>query len=269
MSRSSLEQSRQQLQQEARQLAGELGDLCQRATVYHQLYHASGGNHIFPLIAAHGALWAGGYFRFGRAMAQLLSLQYALRPRFRREQLARLTEFENALKDINRRVCVDTWVNFHLTREYGTGSDVRQFMDDSLADALALVHAANDSGTPLSDARKREVFRAHFLHEQQHVVSDAVAEALANLQWPLVRTFALRPPVRFSYLPAGERLWFRNFADRQERIANGLKAFDLAAAAGWKQVEAALADYRVLPEAVLTSPAAHFASLRQSVLAAG
>ncbi|MCA9115161.1 MAG: hypothetical protein KDA79_08740 [Planctomycetaceae bacterium] len=268
MSRSSIEQSRQQLQHEARQLAGGLGDLCQRATVYHQLYHASGGNHIFPLIAAHGALWAGGYFRFGRAMAQLLSLQYALQPRLRQQRLARLTEFENALKDINRRVCIDTWVNFHLTREYGTGSDVRQFMEDSLADALALVHAAQDSGTPLTDLQKREVFEAHFLHEQQHVVSDAVAEALENLQWPLVRAFALRPPVRFSYLPTGRRLWFRNFANREERIANGLKAFDLAAAAGWKQVEAALDDYHVLPEAVLSQPTEHFAGLRRQVLAA-
>ena len=49
------------LRSEAERLAGGLNDLAQRATVYHHLYEHSGGNHIFPLIAAHGAMWARGY----------------------------------------------------------------------------------------------------------------------------------------------------------------------------------------------------------------
>ena len=65
------------LTREAERLAGGLRDLAQRATVYHHLFRASGGNHIFPLIAAHGALWAGGYFRFGQRLATALAWQYA------------------------------------------------------------------------------------------------------------------------------------------------------------------------------------------------
>ena len=44
-------------------LAGRTGDLAQRASAYHHLYRHSGGNHAFPLLAAHGALWASGYFQ--------------------------------------------------------------------------------------------------------------------------------------------------------------------------------------------------------------
>jgi hypothetical protein len=44
------------LTREGTRLAGGLCDLAQRATVYHHLFRASGGNHAFPLIAAHGAL---------------------------------------------------------------------------------------------------------------------------------------------------------------------------------------------------------------------
>lgn len=59
--------SYQRLRDEAEQLAGRNRDLDQRATVYHHLYHHSRGNHVFPLIAAHGALWASGNFRLRRA----------------------------------------------------------------------------------------------------------------------------------------------------------------------------------------------------------
>ncbi len=55
----SLKTAHDDLRAEAVTLAGGLTDLSQRATVYHHIYRASGGNHVFPLIAAHG--------RFGRA----------------------------------------------------------------------------------------------------------------------------------------------------------------------------------------------------------
>ena len=46
-------------------LAGRLADVPQRAAAYHHVFFDSGRNHVFPLIAAHGALWARGYFAFG------------------------------------------------------------------------------------------------------------------------------------------------------------------------------------------------------------
>ena len=71
MTRESLQSHYDRLQREATLLAGGLTDLSQRAAVYRHLFLASGGNHAFPLIAAHGALWAGGYFRFGMRLGQL------------------------------------------------------------------------------------------------------------------------------------------------------------------------------------------------------
>ncbi len=47
-------------------LAGGIGDLRQRACIYLHLYQDSGGRNVFPLIAAHGALWAGRFFRAAR-----------------------------------------------------------------------------------------------------------------------------------------------------------------------------------------------------------
>lgn len=60
-------------------LAGPIFQVARRASVYRQLYLHSGRNHVFPLIAAHGALWASGYFAFGLRLAQALSWQYFLR----------------------------------------------------------------------------------------------------------------------------------------------------------------------------------------------
>ncbi len=65
---------------EAERLAGGLHDLAQRSTVYHHLFAASGRNHVFPLIAAHGALWARGYFRFGMRLGAWLSLPALVEP---------------------------------------------------------------------------------------------------------------------------------------------------------------------------------------------
>ena len=64
------------MKEEANLLAGPLSNLKQRATTYHHLYRDSGGNHVFPLIASHGALWAKGYFQFGAKLGRFLSLQY-------------------------------------------------------------------------------------------------------------------------------------------------------------------------------------------------
>ena len=56
--------------------------------------------------------------------------------------------------------------------------------------------------------------------------------------------------------------WFRQVDPMRRSLA------DLAAEAGWDSVEAALADYKVLPDAFFQNSSAHFASVRQNVLAA-
>ena len=111
------------------------------------------------------------------------------------------------------------------------------------------------------------MFEAHFLNEQEFVVGPTIAEATARLDWPLVKWIALRPTIRFAYFPDGEQLSFRDFSDRQERIRHGLRAFGLAANAGWNETAAALRDYRVLPPSFFADERAHFAALKEMVLA--
>jgi hypothetical protein len=266
MHASPLQQTYESLKAEAVVLAGGLRDLAQRATVYHHLYAASGGNHAFPLIAAHGTLWAGGYFRRGLRWSEWLSWQYALSPRFRRLQLQRLADFADAFRDINRRVCVETYINFHFTSRHGLDPAAAELVPADLLGPLNQMHAARRAGSALSDAEKLAVFEAHFRNEQQHIVGPAIAAAVAAFDWPLVRYIALRPLVRFAYFSAGRALRFRNFADRDERIARGLTAFELAAQVGWKTVEQALRQYDVLPEAFFAHPVEYFARLRSAAL---
>ncbi|MCA9077340.1 MAG: hypothetical protein KDA93_20100 [Planctomycetaceae bacterium] len=267
MATNDLDREYQRLHDEGTRLAGDLIELSQRATVYHHLYEASGGNHIFPLIAAHGALWAKGYFRWGMQLSRLLSLQYAGRRDVREQQLKALDEFADTFRDINRRVCVDTYANYHFTARYGDHPEVQSFVDADLLKALSLVHAARREDRTLSDVEKREVFVAHFLNEQQHIVGPTLERATAAFDWPLVKLIALRPRVRFAYFPDRKRLWFHNFTNRDERIRRGLQAFDTAASVGWSEVEAALARYDILPKAFFVDSARYFSGLRDTTLA--
>src|SRR6187200_3789100 len=71
---------------EGEKLAGSLTQLTQRASVYRHIYRASGGNHIFPLIAAHGALWARGYFAWALDLGKKLAWQYCYNPALQKQQ---------------------------------------------------------------------------------------------------------------------------------------------------------------------------------------
>jgi hypothetical protein len=255
----------EKLQADGLRLAGGLNDLSQRSTVYHHVFKESGGNHIFPLIAAHGALWARSWFSFGMELGKVLSWQYALNAETRRNKVAKLEEFANVFRDINRRVCVDVYANFHFTKRYGKHPDAAKVIPGDLLQALNQIHTANKNGVELSDDERREVFTAHFLNEQQHIVGPTIEKAVTEFDWPLLRTIALRPLVSFAYFR--RPFVFRNFASREERIAKGLAAFNVAADVGWANVEQALRNYDVLPEQFFAKPIEYFAALREAVLA--
>ncbi|MBS0203456.1 MAG: hypothetical protein JSS49_11190 [Planctomycetes bacterium] len=250
-------------------LAGGLTELAQRATVYHHLYEDSGRNHIFPLIAAHGALWARGYFSFGRNLGRALAWQFPFSTARRHEALAGLQSFADAFREINRRVCVDTYASYHFTAQFGNHPEAGRFVRPSLLQGLNGLHQANREGRQLSDAEKRTVFEAHFLNEQEHVVGPRVAQAIENFDWPLMQFLALRPLVRFAYFPHGTSFWFRHFDNAAERIQRGLRAFDLGARVGWRHVESTLRTYGVLPQAFFAGSARYFADLRSAVLTQG
>jgi hypothetical protein len=262
-----LREAYEALVEEGTRLAGGLRDLVQRETVYHYLFEDSGGNHAFPLIAAHGALWAGGYFRLGRGLGSLLAWQRPFSPRWRRDRLRALDLFADAFRDVNRRVCVDTYASYHFTKRFGDRPAAERFVRPALLDALRTLHAARAENRELPDAGKRRVFESHFLDEQAREVGPALDAAVAALDWPLARAIALRPRIRFAYFPPEVAFWFRNFADREERIEKGLRAFDTAATVGWCHVEASLRGYDLLPRAFFAASRAHFGTLRNTALA--
>ncbi|RCS46368.1 hypothetical protein DTL42_15480 [Bremerella cremea] len=255
------------LRKEAVRLAGTTKDLSQRAATYYHLYEDSGRNHIFPLIAAHGALWARGYFAFGMKLGKLLSWQYAFSPQRRTQQLDALENFAEAFREVNRRVCVETYTTYHFTKQHGNHPLATKLVRPELRTALCRLHESNQAGIELDDTAKREIFEVHFRDEQATVVDPSITQAVADFRWPTMRSLALMPAVRFAYFPRGRWLQFWKFDRQVERIAHGLQAFDIAAAAGWQHVEQKLAHYQVLPTTFFANSHAHFAGLRNEILA--
>lgn len=266
MSTSELQTAFDALRNEAIRLAGDLPDLTQRAATYHHLYQHSGGNHTFPLIAAHGALWARGYFRRCLQLGRILAWQYGFDAARRRTQLAKLDDFANQFRDINRRVCIDTYTNYYFTARFGQHPQATQFVPARILHALNSVHAARLSHREMTVEERRSVFEAHFLHEQDNVVGPTIQKAVAQFDWPLVKFLALKPIVRFAFFPTGHSLWFRDFSQRNQRVAHGLTAFEMADQVGWQNVEAALRAYRLLPAPFFVNSAEYFSTLRQAVM---
>ncbi len=252
---------------EATRLAGGLGDLAQRAAVYHSLFQQSGRNHVFPAIAAHGALWAGRHFRFGARLGRVLAWESPFSKSARLRRRKSLERFADAFRDVNRRVCIETYASYHFVGEYGDDPLASAFVPPDHLSALRRVHAARRAGVELPDTEKRHVYETHFRGEQATVVGPMLEEACERFDWPLLKWLALRPTVRFAYLPKSEPIRFRDFASSEERIRNGLRAFDLAAHVGWDRVTTSLREYETLPEAVFVDSRDHFESLRHTVLA--
>jgi hypothetical protein len=253
----------QRIHQEATVLAGALGDLGQRATVYHHLYEDSGGRSVFPLIAAHGALWGAGYFALGLRVGTLLSAQFLLSPAVRRDKLRQLHAFADAFREINRRVCIEAYSAYHFSKLHGLVPGAERHVQPRLLAALNRCHRAQALHEPLPRPARRELFEAFFLWEQEVIVGPAVEQALAALDWPLIRRVALRPRIRFAYFASSRDMQFADFASTAERIEKGMRAYELAEQAGLPRAEAALRRYEVLPRAFFQGSAVHFQAMRE------
>jgi len=242
-------------------LAGRRDDMPQRAVVYHHLYLLSDGNFVFPLIAAHGALWAKWYLvaaRFAAVAFSFLDITSALT---RRERFTQYQAYVNAFKDINRSVMVETYTVFHASRLFGAEALADRGMPEKLIEQMMACHAAIAAGEHLPDAELRQFYEDYFRWEQVKVVGPVVDEALAAFQWRLMRWFCLRPWVWFSYFRFGRSMNFRNFADAEERTQKGLIAFDRAARIGWKKIEANLRLNPFFPREVSLDPNIYFREL--------
>ena len=241
----SLRQAYQDREREGIVLAGTILELNRRASVYYHLYLDSNRNHVFPLIAAHGALWAGGYFKFGMKLGAFLSLPSLLIPGLRPKRLQQLQQFSNAFREVNRRVCVDTYASFHFSALHGDHPESHQFVPAPMLEGLGRVHYARRHRQRLSREDRQHVFEAFFRSEQTTIVGPSVLRAAEDFRWPLLRFLALRPCIHFSYFPKATYLWFRNFSHETERVRNGLKALAIAENVGLDTVERSLQKYNV------------------------
>lgn len=254
-------QSVEHLRSDATKLAGALGDLSQRAAVYHHLYEHSRGNHVFPLLAAHGALWAKGYFQWGIRIGNLASLRFP--EPMRKEKRSQLQNFANAFRDINRRVCIETFTIFYLTKQPSLLAQAEHHMPPRLIELMLACHAAENADRQLCAHDKRALFGEFFLWEQHNIVGPAVTAAVKAFDWGFMRDLAMRPSVRFAYLPRLEPLRFANFADISERIDKGFRAYDIGERCGWNEVDQAICKYGIMPNDFIQDSAAHVSRIFQ------
>jgi hypothetical protein len=269
MDRESLQGRYDELKAEATLLAGGLLEIPRRALVLYNMYLDSGRNHHFSLIAAHGALWASNYFEAGGSLGRLIARRYFYNPDERAYRLGLLRQFAEDFRQVNRQVCIDTYANYHFARRYGREPGAEGLIAPSLLDALNRVHAAREARKALPPDETRQIFEQSFRCEQEVTVAPGVQAAVQSFECKVMRFLCLRPLVRFAYFPGLRYLWFRDFADKDERIDRGLKAYDLAARVGWPGVERSLKYYGVMPTPLLEEPERSLAELREELASQG
>ncbi len=252
-----LREAHAQIKERATRLVGGLEDIPRRAALLHGTYLDSGGNHTFPQIAAHGALWAFGFFEVGGRLGRLIATRYFYNPRERAYRLGLLEQFAGGFRLVNRSVCIDTWTNYHFVRDCGREPGADQVVPAPLLAAINRVHAARRAGAELSEVEKRDVFCQSFYWEQELTVAPGVKAAIDQFQCRVMKFLCLHPVVRFAYFPSGRYLLFRNFANTSERIHKGLQAYDFARRLGWRGVVDAMRSYRLMPADFFRNPAGH------------
>ncbi len=225
------------LREEAERLAGAPEDMRQRARLHLSIWQDSGRNFAFPLLAAHGALWGERHIRRGLVASYLFGLISVDRDTKRRVASA----FTRELQEINRQVCIETYVNYHLTREVGHAA--AEIIGPEVTTLLCKCHDARRAGRALSYEDRRALYAGFLNFEQDEVVAPKVTAAVERFDWPLLRRLALKSPVRFSFFKGSEVLWFRALDETSQRIKNGLKAYDIAERHGWQAVEDSLKAY--------------------------
>ena len=255
------------LREKAVTLAGAPKDLVQRAAVYHHLYEHSNGNHTFPLIAAHGALWGSGYFALGTKAGKVLAAQFVLKPHLKRDKLTQLEAFAESFREINRQVCVESYIAYYMTDKFGKTDALRQYFPESFINALHKCHTARRLGLDLTPEDKRALFEVFFLWEQDNVVHPGVKKAASLLDWPIIKWIALKPVITFKYFPRLKPMFFSKFLNKAERIEKGLQAFEHARRAGWDKVDASLTDYGIMPAGFKTNTQQYYKTHVQSLLA--
>lgn len=225
-----------EIRREAVVRAGTPLDMPQRTVLLRELYLDSKGNHAFPLVALHGALWGYHFFKISGPVGEAISFRYF----YNSEEMARrkgmLEKFSVAFQDTNRSVFIDTYTNYYFSKVYGHYPGAGLFVEPELLEMLGKVHRAAREVQSLNAEEKRRVFEKSLYFEQERTVGPKIRSAVDQFDCPVLKYFGFQPFVRFSYFPIGYFFHFQDFSDQRERIAKAMAAFDIAAQVGWEKV---------------------------------
>jgi hypothetical protein len=247
---------------EAVRLAEGAGDIPGRVALLHSIFVDSHGNHAFPEVALHGALWAFGFYERRGAVSRAIAYRYFYDREERARRAYMLFEFSQGFKQANRSVFVDTYTNYFFTKRFGEEPGADEVIAPELLDALQRVHSAAARGRVLSRPERAEVFRTSLLFEQESTVGPKVREEVDKFTCPVLTAIVLRPVVRFNYFPRSAYMRFSNFGDTDERIEKAVRSYELAEDAGWDRVGDAIRYHGVLPSRFFDDPLRYADGLR-------
>ena len=251
-----------EIRAEAVRLAGGPGDMPPRVALMHSIFVDSGGNHVFPEVALHGALWAYGFYERRGTVSRMISSRYFYDREERARRAYMLFEFSQGFKEANRSVFIDTYTNYFFTKRHGEPGGG----GDRAARAArgAEPSPPRAAGRPKAAAAERaQVFETALLFEQETTVGPKVKEEVAKFDCPVLTTIVLKPIVHFAYFPRTTLLRFHDFSDKEERIEKAVRAAALAEDAGWPNVGTAIRYAGVLPGRFFDDPLAYADSLGQ------
>src|SRR3954453_22910171 len=149
MGEAELQGAHDEIRAEATRLAGGPGDMPPRVALLHSIFCDSNGNHAFPEVALHGALWAYGFYERRGTVNRLINQRYFYDGEERARRSYMLFEFSNGFKEANRSVFVDTYTNYFFTKDHGDADGADEVLAPELLDALNRVHHAAAAGKRL------------------------------------------------------------------------------------------------------------------------
>ena len=170
----------QKIRAEGVRVAGGPGDIPQRVGLLHSIYVDSGGNHAFPEVALHGALWAYGFYERRGTVNRLISQRYFYDHEERAQRAYMLFTFSQGFKEANRSVFLDTYTNYFFTKAHGETPGADHVLPPQLLDALNRVHHAAHRGRELTRSERGDVFTTALLFEQEKTVGPKVKSEVAK-----------------------------------------------------------------------------------------
>ncbi len=251
-----------EIKADAVRLAGGPGDMPQRVALLHSIFADSGGNHAFPEVALHGALWAYGFYERRGAVSRMITYRYFYDRDERARRAYMLFVFSQGFKEANRSVFMDTYTNYFFTKRHGEDPGAEAVIAPQLLDALNRVHHAARSGRALSRAERRHVYETSLLFEQETTVGPKVKEEVSKFNCPILSRIVLTPIVHFGYFPRFTVMRFHDFSNTDERIEKAIHSYELAEESGWPRVGECIRYYGVLPDRCFADPVRYGNELR-------